>query len=46
MRVATRKMRSTLATYRRLLDPEAANRLRGELKWLAGGAWERRGTPR
>jgi CHAD domain-containing protein len=34
MRVSARKMRSALGTYRRLLDPEAADRLRGELKWL------------
>lgn len=36
MRVATRRMRSTLATFRELLDGDAANRLRGELQWLAG----------
>lgn len=44
MRVATRRMRSVLATYRRLLDPEAANRLRAELKWLAGCLGEARDT--
>ncbi|GAA3686082.1 CYTH and CHAD domain-containing protein [Arthrobacter ginkgonis] len=42
MRVATRKLRSALATYRKLLDPEATNRLRGELKWLAGVLGEAR----
>lgn len=36
MRVATRRMRSSLATYRKLLDALAANQLRAELKWLAG----------
>ena len=42
MRVATRRLRSTLATYRKLLDAGAANRLRGELKWLAGCLGEAR----
>lgn len=42
MRVATRKMRSALGTYRRLLDPETADRLREELKWLAGCLGEAR----
>ncbi|MCU1533124.1 MAG: hypothetical protein JWO49_2695 [Arthrobacter sp.] len=42
MRVATRRMRSALATHRRLLDAEVANRLRGELKWLAGCLGEAR----
>lgn len=36
MRVATRRMRSSLATYRKLLDTDTANQLRDELKWLAG----------
>ena len=36
MRVATRRLRSILATHRRVLEPEAAAALRGELKWLAG----------
>lgn len=37
MRVATRRMRSALATYRKILkDAEAADFLRAELKWLAG----------
>ncbi|GER22247.1 CHAD domain-containing protein [Zafaria cholistanensis] len=42
MRATTRKMRSALATYRKLLEPEAARRLRGELKWLAGVLGEAR----
>ncbi|ADB29726.1 CHAD domain containing protein [Kribbella flavida DSM 17836] len=36
MRVATRRLRSALATYRPVVDREAADRIRGELKWLAG----------
>ena len=37
MRVATRRMRSALATYRKLLnDAESVGFLRNELKWLAG----------
>ena len=35
MRVATRRLRSTLRTYRHLWDPARATFLRGELKWLA-----------
>jgi CHAD domain-containing protein len=43
MRVATRRMRSVLATYRRLLaDVDAVNSLRQELKWLAGVLGEAR----
>ena len=43
MRVATRRMRSLLATYRKLLkDAEAVNSLRDELKWLAGVLGEAR----
>lgn len=41
MRVSTRRLRSALASYRQLLAPEPARRLRNELKWLAqvlGGA--------
>ena len=34
MRVATRRLRSTLATYRPLLDRERTDPLRAELKWL------------
>lgn len=36
MRVATRRLRSVLRSYKRLLDPDAANRVRTELAWLAG----------
>ncbi|GAA1591711.1 CYTH and CHAD domain-containing protein [Kribbella sancticallisti] len=36
MRVATRRLRSALATYRPVVDREAGDRLRAELKWLAG----------
>lgn len=37
MRVATRRMRSVLATYRKLLgDADYVSSLRDELKWLAG----------
>ena len=35
MRVATRRARSTLKTFRPLWDRIEADRLRGELKWLA-----------
>lgn len=34
MRVAIRRLRAALATYRPLLDRDAANALRVELKWL------------
>jgi len=34
MRVATRRLRSTLATYRPLVDRERTDPLREELKWL------------
>ena len=36
MRVATRRLRSALATFRPLLDREVTEPLRGELKWIAG----------
>jgi CHAD domain-containing protein len=36
MRVATRRLRSALTTFRPLFDPDVARPLRGELKWLAG----------
>jgi CHAD domain-containing protein len=36
MRTATRRIRSALASYRGLIDRETADRLRGELRWLAG----------
>ncbi|MEU4027883.1 CYTH and CHAD domain-containing protein [Streptomyces anulatus] len=35
MRVATRRLRSTFKTHRRLLDREATDPLGAELKWLA-----------
>lgn len=35
MRVSTRRLRSALASYRKLLSPEPGRSLRGELKWLA-----------
>lgn len=35
MRVTTRRLRSALRTYRKLLDAERANALRVELAWLA-----------
>ncbi|TDW18791.1 CYTH and CHAD domain-containing protein [Kribbella kalugense] len=35
-RVATRRLRSALATYRPVIDREAGDELRAELKWLAG----------
>ncbi|BCJ52155.1 CHAD domain-containing protein [Actinoplanes sp. NBRC 14428] len=35
MRVATRRLRSTLKTFRDAFDPERAEFLKGELKWLA-----------
>lgn len=36
LRVSARRMRSVLATFRPFVDSAAANRLREELKWLAG----------
>ncbi|MEW1808910.1 CYTH and CHAD domain-containing protein [Pseudarthrobacter sp. NPDC080039] len=43
MRVATRRMRSALATYRTLLkDQDAVRFVRDELKWLAGVLGEAR----
>ncbi|WP_280458731.1 CHAD domain-containing protein [Nocardia carnea] len=36
MRVATRRLRSVLRSCKRLLDADAANRVRTELAWLAG----------
>jgi CHAD domain-containing protein len=34
MRVATRRLRSALQTFRQVLPPESTEHLRGELKWL------------
>lgn len=36
MRVATRRLRSALATYRPVVDREAGDLIRAELKWFAG----------
>jgi CHAD domain-containing protein len=36
MRVATRRLRSALATYRPVIDREVGDPLRDELKWFAG----------
>ncbi|WP_430295309.1 CHAD domain-containing protein [Sinomonas sp. B1-1] len=36
LRVAARRMRSVLATYRKFIDAPTANHLREELKWAAG----------
>jgi CHAD domain-containing protein len=44
MRAATRRLRSALATHRRVLEPEPAAALRAELKWLAGVLGEVRDT--
>ncbi|WP_406048954.1 CHAD domain-containing protein [Kribbella sp. NBC_00889] len=35
-RVATRRLRSALATYRPVVDREVGDEIRAELKWLAG----------
>ncbi|TDD57121.1 CYTH and CHAD domain-containing protein [Kribbella antibiotica] len=35
-RVATRRLRSALATYRPVIDREIGDEIRAELKWLAG----------
>jgi CHAD domain-containing protein len=44
MRVATRRLRSALATFRPLLDRGVTDPLREELKWLAGDLGEVRDT--
>jgi CHAD domain-containing protein/uncharacterized protein YjbK len=36
MRVATRRLRSTLKTFKGSFDPQPAETLKAELKWLAG----------
>lgn len=36
LRVASRRLRSALATYARVVEPEATRRLRDDLKWLGG----------
>jgi inorganic triphosphatase YgiF len=45
-RVATRRARSALKTFRDLFDGSVAEHLRGELSWLAGPARWSRATPR
>jgi len=42
LRVAARRMRSALATFRKLADPDVTGSLRSELKWLAGTVGETR----
>ncbi len=42
MRVATRRIRSALGTFRRLVDREVTDPLRDELKWIAGVLGEAR----
>lgn len=44
MRVACRRLRSALKTFRPLLDSEAVEYLRGELQWLASELGEVRDT--
>ena len=44
MRVACRRLRSALKTFRPLLDAEAVEYLRGELQWLASELGEVRDT--
>jgi CHAD domain-containing protein len=44
MRVATRRLRSALATFRPMLDAAVTDPLRDELKWLAGSLGEVRDT--
>ncbi|MFG1609892.1 CHAD domain-containing protein [Actinoplanes sp. NPDC049265] len=40
MRVGTRRLRSTLKTWRRSFPPEAVESLKADLKWLAGSLGE------
>lgn len=42
LRVAARRIRSVLATFRAMTDTGAAGSLRSELQWLAGGVGEAR----
>ena len=44
LRVSARRLRSALATFRKLTDPTSARALRAELKWLAGAVGEARDT--
>jgi inorganic triphosphatase YgiF len=41
LRVAARRMRSVLATYRKFIDTFTANHLREELKWMAARSGRR-----
>lgn len=36
LRIAARRLRSALASYRRLLEPGSTDRLRSDLRWLGG----------
>ena len=42
LRVAARRIRSALATFRKLADPHVTRSLRTELQWLAGSVGEAR----
>ncbi|WP_346924704.1 CHAD domain-containing protein, partial [uncultured Arthrobacter sp.] len=42
LRVAARRIRSVLATYRKFADPDVTRSLRSELQWLAGRVGEAR----
>lgn len=42
LRVAARRIRSVLATFRKLADPDVTRSLRSELQWLAGSVGEAR----
>ena len=42
LRVAARRIRSALATFRKLADPDVTRSLRSELQWLAGTVGEAR----
>lgn len=42
LRVAARRMRSALATFRNLADPDVIRSLRSELQWIAGAVGEAR----
>ena len=44
LRVAARRLRSALATFRKLLDTTSTQFLRAELQWLAGTVGEARDT--
>ena len=44
LRVAARRLRSALATFRKLTDTTSAKVLRAELKWLAGTVGQARDT--